>query len=496
MSSQTGGSIKILLVEDNPGDVRLMMEAMKEAQLNCNTVIAKDGVEAMDILNQEGKYGNIDLVILDLNLPKKDGREVLSEIKSDPKLKHIPVVVLTSSSSKEDITQSYEAHANCYITKPLDLKEFVNVVKRIETFWVSMVRLPKSAIRVLLIEDNEGDARLVKEMLIDAGKGDFELINTKDLKSGLDVLGSQNVDILILDLNLPDSAGIKSFHVAHQKFPMLPIIVMTGLNDEELGVKTVQDGAQSYILKNEVNAQLLVRSIKFAIERNKLRIANEELVNIIVHELKSPMTVIKEGASQILDGIHGKVPLKQKEYVKMVYDNAERLGRLVEELLDVARIDLGKMKLSFSTVDIVGLINNVFTSFKPIADKKHIEFKKTLPDRAVKIELDKDRIVQVLTNLLSNAFKFTEKGVVELTMVERDNDVECFVKDTGSGIDKKDIPLMFNKYQRVGRSDRVKGTGLGLFVSKSIVELHGGRMSVESKLNEGSTFSFALPKEH
>jgi len=139
------GSIEILLVEDNPGDVRLTKEALKEGRFANLINVAVDGFEAMAFLRREGKYANAsrpDLILLDLNLPKKNGREVLAEIKADSNLKSIPVVVLTSSQAEKDIVATYNLHANCYITKPVDFEQFICVVRSIEDFWFAVVKLP------------------------------------------------------------------------------------------------------------------------------------------------------------------------------------------------------------------------------------------------------------------------------------------------------------------------------------------------------------------
>ena len=143
-----GRPIEILLVEDNPGDVRLTMEALRDAKVRNNLHVAKDGIEAMAFLRHEGQYASAirpDLVLLDLNLPRKDGREVLAEIKADPELKTIPVVVLTTSRSEQDVLQSYQLQANCYISKPVDLEQFITVVRSIEDFWLTIVTLPQPA---------------------------------------------------------------------------------------------------------------------------------------------------------------------------------------------------------------------------------------------------------------------------------------------------------------------------------------------------------------
>lgn len=140
--------INILLVEDNPGDVELVREALSEGKL-CNKLhVVSDGIEAIRFLRSRGEYADApspDVILLDLNLPRKNGREVLNEIKSDPKLQAIPVVVLTSSKEEEDIQRSYSLHANCYVTKPVDFEQFMKVVKSIEEFWFTVVKLPCSA---------------------------------------------------------------------------------------------------------------------------------------------------------------------------------------------------------------------------------------------------------------------------------------------------------------------------------------------------------------
>jgi CheY-like chemotaxis protein len=144
-NKDNGTMIEILLVDDNPGDVRLTQEALKEAKVQNTPHIAIDGVEAMAFLRHEGKYKDVprpDLILLDLNMPRKGGLEVLSEIKADQDLKKIPVVILTVSKNEEDIIKSYDSHANCFITKPVDLDQFLKVIKSIQDFWLTIVKLP------------------------------------------------------------------------------------------------------------------------------------------------------------------------------------------------------------------------------------------------------------------------------------------------------------------------------------------------------------------
>lgn len=142
---EIGKPITILIVEDNPGDVRLTIEALKDSKVRNNLSVVGDGEEALAFLRREGKYAHAprpDLILLDLNLPKKDGREVLAEIKTDEQLRRIPVVILTTSQAEEDVLKAYNLYANCYVTKPVDLDQFIKVVKSIEDFWLTIVKLP------------------------------------------------------------------------------------------------------------------------------------------------------------------------------------------------------------------------------------------------------------------------------------------------------------------------------------------------------------------
>ena len=143
-----GKPIEILLVEDNPDDALLTVESLKEGRIRNNVSHVEDGVEALSFLRRDGEYADVprpDLILLDLQMPRKNGREVLAEIKEDPDLKTIPVVILTTSSAEKDVFESYNLHANCYVTKPIDMEEFIQAVRKIEDFWLTIVKLPRAA---------------------------------------------------------------------------------------------------------------------------------------------------------------------------------------------------------------------------------------------------------------------------------------------------------------------------------------------------------------
>ena len=147
MQIESGRPVEFVLAEDNPGDVRLTKEALRDSKVLNNLNVVQDGVEALAFLHREGKYADAprpDVVLLDLNLPKKDGRQVLEVIKSDPALKRIPVVIITSSEAEQDIMRTYDLHANCYVAKPVDLDQFIKVIQSIENFWLTIVKLPSN----------------------------------------------------------------------------------------------------------------------------------------------------------------------------------------------------------------------------------------------------------------------------------------------------------------------------------------------------------------
>jgi len=270
--------IEILLVEDNPGDVRLTVEALKDSKLLNRLHIVSDGVEALQFLRHNGRYHDAvrpDVILLDLNLPRKSGHEVLTEIKNDPGLRHIPVTIITTSENETDIQRAYESYANCYITKPVDFSRFMQVVKGFEDFWINIVKLPRfaenrvlGAVRVLVVEDNPADARLITEWL-GTGKAVFEIEQIDNLAAALSRIEAGRTDVVLLDLGLPDSSGLATLHRVRRAAPQLPVVVLSGLDDQELAIQAVRAGAQDFLTKGLHTEELLRRSLRYAMERKR-----------------------------------------------------------------------------------------------------------------------------------------------------------------------------------------------------------------------------------
>lgn len=222
----------------------------------------------------------------------------------------------------------------------------------------------------------------------------------------------------------------------------------------------------------------------------------DEFISTVSHELRTPLTVVREGVAQLRDGLLGSVPDDQKVLLDMVLQNSDRLGRIIEDLLDVSKLEAGKVRLHRKLCDIADLVNEVIGNFKVIAQQRDLEVLTDFPDKKIEIYIDREKIVQVLTNLITNALKFTEKGHIRVCLRSREGFVQCQVSDTGMGISKEDLPKVFQKFRQFGRNagpgDR--GTGLGLSICKKIVELHHGRIRIESVPLKGTTVTFDLPQ--
>ena len=231
-------------------------------------------------------------------------------------------------------------------------------------------------------------------------------------------------------------------------------------------------------------------------ELKKLDQLKSDFVSIVSHELRTPLTVTREAISQMFDGICGEINEDQKQFLSISIEGIDRLSRLIENLLDISKIEAQKIKLKRELIDIVSLAKGVSSSFAAAFQSKGLETKYNFSKDKIELFVDKDRIIQVFVNLMSNALKFTPAGSVGISIVEKEDVVECEVSDTGLGISDEDLPKAFGKFEQFGRDyeSAEKGTGLGLAISKGIIELHRGKIWVESKLGQGAKISFTLPK--
>jgi len=231
-------------------------------------------------------------------------------------------------------------------------------------------------------------------------------------------------------------------------------------------------------------------------EIKKLIKIKSDFISTVSHELRTPLSITKEGISLVLDKVPGDINEKQKGVLQVANNNIDRLSRIINELLDISKIEAGKVKLKKELVDMAVLIRGAASLFELSIKMKGLELKVDIPEKQIDAYIDLDKIYQYFTNLIENAIKFTDKGHIEVSLREKEKEIECVVADTGIGIAGEDLPKVFDKFQQFGRvsGPGEKGTGLGLSITKGIIELHGGRIRAESEPGRGTKFIFNLPK--
>ena len=388
-------------------------------------------------------------------------------------------------------------------------------------------------ITVLLIEDNPGDARLIHAVLAERG-GPVELVSASRLAEGLERLDQGGRDLVLVDLSLPDSAGLDTLARVQERAAAVPVVVLTGTDDEALGLEAVQKGAQDYLVKGQAPPALLNRAIRYAIERKQaqekirtlaadlerrveertreLGAAYDELksldrlktafIDIITHELTTPLTV----AGGMLTLAQRQVPGEGAKLARTIAAAARAVRRLQELLgrvLEVANAGDFAAPLHTQPMAPAELAHTVAADVAPFIELRRQTLDVRVPDSLPAVRADKAKIRDVLLNLLMNAIKFTpDGGAITLAARPRDGAIEFRVADTGIGIPEGDLPHVFDRFfttfdtihHSTGSYEfQKRGIGIGLAIVKSFVEMHGGQVGVESTPGRGSSFWFTLP---
>ncbi|MCK5225962.1 MAG: response regulator [Planctomycetes bacterium] len=361
----------------------------------------------------------------------------------------------------------------------------------------------ENTIRILLVDDNPGDIRLVELILTDSDQyAQFFVDKAKSLSETIKLLANNDYDAILLDLKLPDSSGIETVKSVNKISSDTPVIVLTGLNDEQMGLLAIKNGATDYIVKGPLLAELLIRTILYALARKQaareIRQAMEmksRFISMVSHELRAPLTAIREGIAIVVDGSAGQINPEQKDFLSLAKRNVERLTRLINDVLDFQKLEIGKMNFNMQPNNINEAISEVHKIMLPFANEKGLTFSLELDKHLPEIQFDRDKIIQVLTNLANNAIKFTEKGGITVTSSQLENTIKVSVCDTGCGIRQENVPKLFCTFEQLTEANKkqAEGTGLGLAISRNIIEEHSGKILAESELGTGSTFYFLLP---
>jgi signal transduction histidine kinase len=359
-----------------------------------------------------------------------------------------------------------------------------------------------STIQLLLIEDDPDHAALIRSHLGRRHAGLVQISWAQRLAAGLEILASRPIDVILLDLGLPDSSLDTTLESVLPAAKSIPVVVLSSLEDEDFALAAVHRGAQDYLCKNQLTGELLFRALRYSIERKSVEEslrealrAKDEFLTVLSHELRTPIGII-HGFAELL--FHGDLAAPEcKEIAEKILRTSKLQVSLIDDLLDMSRIITGNLVLRCSSVDLVPLVKAATDSVHVAAESKKITLSTVCESPIGLIQADPLRIQQIMWNLLSNALKFTPaNGHIEVRLRPAESQIQIDVQDDGEGIEPGFLPYVFDRFtqQDRARTRHVGGLGIGLALVKYLVELHGGHVEVVSDgPGKGATFSIFLP---
>ena len=382
--------------------------------------------------------------------------------------------------------------------------------------------MEKETIKILLIEFDPQNITKIENVFAGQTGVAYEVLLLQKEEKVLNKVDKEDFDVILLSCDLPGSNGIEILSDLQYKDLKGPVIMMANKKDEEFSAQAMRMGAYDFVIRHEDfekglplvmhNALITFRAAKererlqdeISAKKAELEAANRRLkeldnlkssfVSNVAHEFRTPLTIIKGNVDMVVKGRLGNVSPEQKDMLDGAINIANRLSRLVNDLLDISKIESGKLQLKKEPVNINEIVEQNIKIFdKILKDKKQI-LKKELAKKSLVVNADLDKTTQVFVNLLSNAIKYSpESGTIIVRSLDLEKEIMVEVSDTGEGICLEDIDKIFDKFTRV-TAEKKEGTGLGLPIAKDIVELHKGRMWVKSEVGKGSQFYFTLPK--
>ena len=386
------------------------------------------------------------------------------------------------------------------------------------------------AIQVLLVEDRLEDAELMRIAVARTDKS-FRVCHVSRLAAALERLAAPPidaapVDVVLADLSLPDSTGLETVARLRAAAPNIPIVVLTGLDSDEVALRLLDEGAQDYLVKGTVTGESICRSIRYARQRQQnaemrrllgevqaskqlLAKKNRRLarlyktahrfVNNVSHEFRTPLTVIKEYAALIREGVVGPVNDQQGEMLDILGDRADDLNTMVDDMLDMSKLEAGMLCTSRRNVRIAEILEHIRPNLERKALVKNVALEIRYDPALPEVYCDPEKVGRVIVNLCVNAIKFCgQPGAVRLwaDVDPAAPDVIVGITDNGMGLAPDELSIIFKRFAQLKPNPRgsTKGFGLGLNIAKELVDLHFGRMRVESRPGAGSTFSFTIPQ--
>jgi signal transduction histidine kinase len=362
-------------------------------------------------------------------------------------------------------------------------------------------------LKLLLVEDNPGDARLIQEELQEVASARFEVRHVGRLEEAERAVARARPDAVLLDLSLPDGHGLANIARLTQVAPSVPLVVLTGTDDEVLAVQAVHQGAQDYLVKGQVTGPLLVRALRYAIERKRVEeglkreeaarqtaLFREQFMGILGHDLRNPLQAISGNAGLLLR--HGGLSGPQRKAVSRISISADRMARMINDLLDFTRSRLGGgYPVSRARMNVHEVLRQVVEELEVAHPQRRFELSISGNGWG---DWDADRIAQAASNLVGNAVQYSpEDSVVGVVARDEGEGVRVEVHNQGLPIPSEQLPHIFDPFVRVHESTRTvsrKGLGLGLYITHEIVRAHGGALHVSSTREDGTCFWMSLPR--
>jgi two-component system sensor histidine kinase/response regulator len=369
---------------------------------------------------------------------------------------------------------------------------------------------------ILLVEDNPGDAMLLEELLLDNKRFKFKMDVADTLQTAIKMVEEIRYDIILLDLGLPDSNGLDALQVINKKVNNIPILVITGLDDDKTGNEAIKMGAQSYIVKGLYNSRLITDSIIHAVERNnnliKIRKAEEELtlyneelnkankekerlIALLSHDLRGPIKTLVA----LLELLNEEYDEMEKSMQRESIKTGENTVNLLETLLEWARLKAGKIQIHPKITEVHKFVNSSIESALDMASQKEVEIINNTPE-GLHFYADTNMIATVVRNLLGNSIKFSHRrSTISIEAKKTNNEsIAIEIKDEGKGIKEEDRLKIFDiteGFTTLG-TENEKGSGFGMILCKELIEENNGKLFIESEYGKGTSVSFILPSEH
>src|ERR1700733_9933546 len=278
---------------------------------------------------------------------------------------------------------------------------------------------------ILLIEDNPGDARLLREMLKDYGTHDAAMTHVDCMSAAEKHLEQHAVDIILLDPGLPDAQGLGAIRRAHAAAPRVPLVVLTASDDESLAEQALQEGAQDYLIKGQIEVRGILRALRFATERKRLERLKDEFVSTVSHELRTPLTSIAGSLGLLMGNAAGGLPKSAERLLEIAHTNSGRLVRLVNDILDIEKLESGHVVFDFRKIKILPLVEQTVEAIRSYAEGHRVKIRIEAAVGVNDIRADTDRLAQVLTNLMSNAIKFSPPDGEVVIAIEKEAEVNA-----------------------------------------------------------------------